>query len=211
MRKIIDLTHPMYDGLEAFPGNQNVKISPLHEIDQGGYRVNTFLMDGHTGTHIDVPWHVFPDGETLEKLDLGKCIGPAFRVSLPKGRGEHISPEELKPYEEKIVRTKRLILATGWSSQFGGEEFYVDFPGVSIDAARWLVDKGVVLLGLEQPSVHPDDGLEVHHILLEAKVAIVEAIAWPQRIPSDEFELICLPLAIRGGNGAPTRTVAVVH
>ena len=209
MGKIIDLTHVLFDGLEAFPGNLNVSYKPMHEIKTGGYRVGELHMDGHTGTHLDVPRHVFPEGRTLDKLDLSKCIGPAFKVKLPKNKGEEITINDLKSYESKIKEIQRLVLATGWSEKFGTSDFYEDYPGISADTASWLVDLGVELIGIEQPSVHFSKGLEVHHIFLKGEVVVIEALAWPGKIPKDEFEIICLPLSIRDGDGSPTRVVAL--
>ncbi len=210
MRKIIDLTHTLFDGLKAFPGNLNVSYKPMHEIKNGGYRVGELYMDGHTGTHLDVPRHVFPEGRTLDKLDLTKCIGPAIRISVPKAAGEEIILDDLAPYEARIKEIKRVVLATGWSTMFGSSQFYENYPGISDRAASWLIDLGVVLVGMDLPSVHPDRGIEIHHIFLRKEVVVVEAIAWPEKVPQDEFEIICLPLSIRGGDGSPARVVAIV-
>ena len=212
MRRIIDLTHTLFDGLEGFPGNPDVEIKPFNQIDDGGYRVNTLYMDGHTGTHLDVPRHVFHDGQPLDELDLNKCIGPAFRISLVKKAGDEITIADLQPYENKIKDLKRIVIATGWSSKFGTGEFYQNYPGFTFDAASWLIDTGVVLVGIDMPSVHPgpEMGLQVHHIFLKAGIVVVEAIAAPEQIPFDEFELICLPLSIKGGDGSPARVVAIV-
>lgn len=209
MSRIIDLTHTLFDGLEAFPGNLNVSYKPMHEVKNGGYRVGELHVDGHTGTHLDVPRHVFPEGRTLDKLDLNKCIGPSLKVSLLKDEGDEISIEDLKPYEDKIKKLRRLVLVTGWSKKFGTSDFYENYPGISANAASWLVGLGVDLIGIEQPSVHFSNGLEVHHIFLEGEVVVVEALAWPEKIPKDEFEIICLPLSIRDGDGSPTRVVAL--
>ena len=117
---------------------------------------------------------------------------------------------QIKPYEDKIKEIRRLVLATGWSKKFGTSVFYEDYPGISVDTASWLVDLGVDLIGIEQPSVHFSNGLEVHHIFLKGEVVVAEALAWPEKIPKDEFEIICLPLSIRDGDGSPARVVALV-
>lgn len=210
MERIIDLTHALSDGLAGFPGNEIVRIKPLHRIEEGGYKVSTFFMDGHTGTHLDVPSHVFQDGESLEKIDLNKCIGSAFLVSLNKSKGEEITRKELEPFTDKIKKSRRLIIATGWSKNFGTPEFYKDYPGISPDAATWMTGMGIVLLGVEQPSVHPARGLEVHHKFLSSGVVIVEALTSLEKITKREFKIICLPLLIQDGDGSPSRVVAVV-
>ncbi len=210
MSKYIDLTHALYDGLIAYPGNLNVSIKPIHEIDSDDYRVGTLHMDGHTGTHLDMPRHVFADGRTLDNIDLNKCIGPAVRITLPRGKDSEITVDDLKPFEQSIKRTGKVVLDTGWSKMFGSVEFYENYPGITEAAATWLVELGIDLVGIDMPSVHFTDGLAVHHIFLRSEVVIVEAIAWPDRIPTDQFELICLPLSIKGGDGSPDRAIAVI-
>ena len=211
MRRYIDLTHAIFDGLPAYPGDLSVSIKPIDEIDNGGYRVGAIHMDGHTGTHVDVPRHVFADGRTLENIDLYKCIGPAVRVTLAKDKGEEITVEDLMPFKDGIARTRRLVLDTGWSGMFGGTGFYDDYPGISVKAANWLVELDIYLVAIDMPSPHFSKGLDVHRIFLRSEVVIIESLAWPDRVPDDEFELICLPLSIKGGDGSPARVIAVVQ
>lgn len=211
MSRIVDLTHPIYDGLQGFPGNETIRVGTLLDIPSGGYHVSTVFTDTHTGTHIDVPCHVFPDGKSLDCLDLNKCIGPAVMLHIEKRAGEEITVSDLADEERRIRETGRLVIATGWSRLFGKPDFYKDFPGVTLEAAEWLAQTGVVFLGLEQPSVNPRQHLEVHHRLLENGIVVAEALASPERIPPGVFELICLPMSILGADGAPARIVGIVE
>lgn len=211
MRQIFDLTHPIYDGLEGFPGNETIRIGTLLDIPDGGYHVSTVFTDTHTGTHIDVPCHVFPDGKPLDCLDLDKCIGPAVMLHTEKGAGEEITLADLAHEESRIGETRRLVIATGWSRFFGTPDFYNDFPGITLEAADWLAKLGVVFLGLEQPSVNPRHHLEVHHKLLENGIVVAEALSSPERIPVGLFDLICLPMSVLGADGAPARIVGIVE
>jgi kynurenine formamidase len=209
-RKIIDLTHSLYNGLEGYPGNYRVDLETLHEVEKTGYHVSKVTFDTHLGTHIDTPMHINVGAQGVDQADLEKLIGPAklFDVS-GKGAGSEIAMGDLGPRGEAIGKGDRVVLRTGWQKHFGTPEFFQNFPGISLDLASQLVDRGVVLIGIEPPSVHPTLHLEVHHKLIDNGVQVVEALANLDRIQSREFEIICLPLRIKECDGSPCRVVAV--
>ncbi len=104
----------------------------------------------------------------------------------------------------------KIIYETGWHRHFGADDFYSDFPSLTQDAARYLVSRGIRMLGMDTPTPGRD-WLEVHHILLakEAEIVVVEALAHLDRIP-DRITFIGFPLNIAGHDGSPIRAVAVV-
>ena len=104
----------------------------------------------------------------------------------------------------------KIIYETGWHRQFGAENFFSDFPSLTQDAARYLVSRGIRMLGMDTPTPSRD-WFEVHHILLakDAEIVIVEALANLDRVP-DRIEFIGFPLNFTGRDGSPIRAVAVV-
>lgn len=209
-RRIVDLTHVLYSGLEGYPGNYRVEVEQLHEVEKTGYQVSKITFDSHLGTHLDVPRHINVGGEGLERIELGKLIGPALVFDMTaKGDGGEILPEDFGARGEAIEPGSRILLRTGWQRHFGSPQFFEGFPGVALATARWLVTKGIVLLGVETPSVHPKDHLEVHHALIDQGVVVVEALANLDRLHQERLEIICLPLKIRDCDGSPCRVVAI--
>jgi len=209
-RRIIDLTHTLAHGVEGYPGNYKVEIERIHNVEEGGYQVSKVTFDTHLGTHLDVPRHITAGGEGLERIDLEKLIGPAVLVDASdKADGGEIAGEDLEEARKEIGPGGRVLFRTGWQRRFGTPGFFEGFPGIAPETATWLVEQGVVLVGLETPSVHPEMHLEVHHILIDAGVVVVEALANLDRITRRRFEFLCLPLKIKDCDGSPCRAVAV--
>jgi arylformamidase len=110
----------------------------------------------------------------------------------------------------------RLILRTGWSEYFGNMKFYNEYPFLSENAARWLVENGVRLIAMDTPS--PDNPAHSrgaakdspnHKVLLGAGVVLVEYVANLKALTAPEVELIVMPLKLKGCDGSPARCVAI--
>ena len=142
---------------------------------------------------------------------MAKVIGMAtIADATDKGEpGSEITVEDLQPYQESITRTGRVLIRTGWSRNFGQDAFFDNFPGISPAAAKWLVERGVKMVGIEQPSVHPVEHLQVHKTLLSSGAILVESVANLDMVTQDEVLVICLPLRLKGRDGSPARLVAV--
>lgn len=220
VKRFIDLTLPLD------PDLRGVAIEPARTIERNGWNATTLSLYSHCGTHMDAPRHFLPEGATIDSLPLAACIGPARVVDLtPVRPRERITVERLGPRREEIRPGDRLLLRTDWSRPptwwdkksphpwVGAPEYRDQLPRIDLELARWLVDRGVVLLGVEPPSVADVNNREeltaVHRVLLEAGVVVVEGLANLAQIRRPTFELLVLPLAVRGGDGAPVRAVAV--
>lgn len=209
-RRIVDLTHKLSDGTLSYPGDPPVEFKQHGRLEEIGYNITQVSFGVHAGTHLDVPCHCIGDGCTVECVDLARCIGPAHLVRLPdKGPGSSITVEDLQADADWIVSGSRILLRTGWSKHFGTEQFYRDFPAIEAETAEWLAERGVILLGVEQPSVHPTDHLRVHRILLSSGVILVESMANLDRIEMNDFRIVVLPMNLDVVDGSPVRAVAI--
>jgi kynurenine formamidase len=208
MKRIIDLTLPLQAGMRG------VQIEPARLLERDGWNATTLSLYSHCGTHMDAPCHFLPGGAGIDSQSLDACIGQARLVNLtPVQLGERITLERMGPWLRQIRPGDRLLLRTDWSRRHGTPEYRDRLPAIDIDLARWLVDHGVVLIGVEPPSVADVNNREeltaVHHVLLTAGIVIVEGLTNLDAITTDEVELIVLPLRVLGGDGAPARAVAI--
>ncbi len=208
MKRIVDLTLPLE------PAMRGVEIQQAKTIQTHGWNATTLTLYSHCGTHMDAPRHFLPGGATIDSLPLRTCIGPARVVDLtPVKPRERITVQRLGSWRERIRPGDRLLIRTDWSSRHGTPQYRDELPPIDPELARWLVDRGVALLGVEPPSVADvnsfDELTSVHRVLLEAGVVIVEGLANLAQIDSETVELIVLPLRVRGGDGAPVRAVAI--
>ena len=208
MRRIIDLTLPLE------PAMRGVEIEQVHTLAADGWNAAELRLFSHCGTHMDAPRHFLPHGTTIDAQPLDSCIGRAHLIDLtPIEPRELITVAHLEPWHLKIGRGDRLLLRTDWSHRHGTDAYRDDLPRVDVELARWLVDRGVVLLGVEPPSVadvnDPEEVTSVHHVFLEGGVTVVEGLTNLDKITSETVELIVLPLRVRDGDGSPVRAVAI--
>jgi kynurenine formamidase len=206
--QVIDLT------LTAYHGMRGVEISPNTSIENEGFNTTHLRLYSHAGTHADAPRHFLPDGRTLEAVDLNKCVGPALVIDVThKTPNSLITVEDLGDRAQEVEPGSRVLLASGWDAHAELADYRTDFPRISRELARWLVGRGVWLVGVEMPSVAAlsdrAELTEVHQILLRGEVVIVECLTRLRELPSEVF-FIALPLKIQGGDGSPVRAVAVL-
>ena len=208
MKRILDLTLPLDSTMRG------VRIERAKRLETHGWNATRLSLYSHCGTHMDAPRHFLPEGATIDSQPLCACIGPARVIDLtPVEPRESISVERLGPWAEKIRPGDRVLLRTDWSRRHGTPAYRDELPRIDVALARWLVERGVVLLGVEPPSVadvnSPEELTAVHRVLLEGGVTVVEGLADLDRITSEIVELIVLPLRIRDGDGSPVRAVAI--
>ena len=207
MSEIIDISVPVLPGMPVWPGDSGVRLVPVKRMATGDKNNLSRLDCGvHTGTHVDAPWHFLEDGSTSEQLPLDAMMGDAFVAYLPEV--DVITAETLAQLALP-GSTTRLLLRTRNSElwETGVTEFRKDFVALTSDAAQWLVDRDIRLIGVDYLSVHRyGDGPLIHQILLRAGIVIVEGLNLAG-VAAGKYELICLPLRLNGADGAPARAV----
>lgn len=204
--RIIDLSQPVGAATPVFPGDGPVRVTVL---DQGPLNLSRIELCVHTGTHMDAPFHFFADGEAIDRVPLERCMGPARLIDLRGVGGGEIRRPHLEPHGHALRQARAAVLQTGWSKHWGAADYFCDHPSLAADAAQFLVDCGVQLVGVDMPSVDHAP-YPAHRILLSGGVLIVENLTNLEAIGADLFQLIVLPLKLAGRDGSPVRAVAVV-
>jgi len=208
MRRIWDISLPISPTMLTWPGDPPVEVDPAHRIARGdAANVSELRLGSHTGTHVDPPFHFIDGAPTVEQLPLDVLMGDAVVVEIPKSAGT-IGPEELEP--AGIDGSTRVLFKTGNSALWGrpGLQFPDEYVSVSPEGAAWLVEGGVRLVGVDFLSVERrgSPGHPTHVTLLGAGMVIIEGLDLSEVAPG-RYHLICLPLKIQGGDGAPARAV----
>ena len=204
--RLLDVSVLLAPGLATYPGNPALEITPVHRIADGDSANNSRLVMGtHTGTHVDAPKHFFDDKPGVDSLSLDLLVGRARVIDLPHRGGiteAHLKDAGLREDLRILLRTPNSAL---WNSTDG---FHTDYTYITEDGAKFLVDQGVKVVGVDYLSVEQfhKPGAPAHHALLGAGVIIIEGLNLSDA-DAGQYEMYCLPLRIAGADGAPARVV----
>ena len=208
--EIYDISLPLSERLPVWPGDGRVEVREIRSILAGaGSSASHLSCNVHSGTHIDAPSHVIPNGQSVDETPLDVLIGPVTVCDLPDVN--QISAADLaalqlpSDVQRLLIRTRNSAV---WAEQ--ASEFIETYVALTHDAARWIVERGIRLVGVDYLSVEIFGQPEplTHRALLGAGVVIVEGLDLHQVDPG-EYQLACLPLKLVGADGAPAR--AVLH
>lgn len=203
-----DVSLPISPAMPVWPGDPPIRIERVSSIKQGAeFNLSRLEMGTHTLTHVDAPRHFTEQGLPVDHLPLDILIGPALVVE-PRPDGNLITATDLgqlgiRNIQRLLIKTRNSDFWTG-----GPYDFEYDFVSLSKDAARWIVLNGIKLVGIDYLSIEAFDAREpeVHRTLLENGIIIVEGLNLSQ-VPEGRYQLICLPLKVRDGDGAPARVI----
>ena len=211
MGRIIDLSYDITHQMKVFPADPAVGILRHHDY-QNGYFVSQVIFGTHTGTHIDVPVHKIMGGRTVDEEPIEKFTGRAYVMDIPNLKPlEEITPAHLEKFAGKLKGVHAVIFRTNWGKHFGMDDFFTSFPGLSEAAVDWMHAHQISLIGLESPSVNAQRHQEIHTLLLEKEMLIVESLANVDKIPTEYVQLFAVPLKLKGLDGSPVRAFAITE
>ncbi len=205
MATYFDISPVLGPNTPSWPTDPPIEFEPFKDLDKGGSsNVLKLTLGTHAGSHIDAPLHFFPGRASVDKLSLDILIGEVTVVEII---GDQIDREALESaLSQKNVA--RVLFKTKNSEFWSSGEFVPDFVGLTAGAADYLVQRDCKLVGIDYLSIEAahSDGAPVHQKLLDNGVVIVESLNLSSIEPG-MYELICLPLNLKGADGAPARVV----
>ena len=203
--QLIDVTVPLDSQLPVYPGNTPFSLEAIKRIARGdSSNVSTIHMSAHAGTHVDAPRHFFDDRSGVEALPLELLCGRARVVEVTSRRG--IGPDDFAATD--LSEDLRLLIKTSNSRLWAAPAFQPDFVGMTEAGARYLVDRGVKVVGVDYLSVeeYGARGAPAHHVLLGGGIIVIEGLNLLEVEPG-LYDLFCLPLLVVGADAAPARVV----
>lgn len=207
--KIYDISISLSSTMPTYPGDPTVSIEPVLQIAKGdAANVSRLSFGDHSGTHLDPPVHFVPGGKTVDQLDLNVLYGPARVIDLTHVE-KAITADDLE--RAKLPkRAVRILVKTRNSDLWDRSGFQKDFVAFAWDAAQWIVDHGIKLVGIDYLSAESFGVSEpkTHRILLGAGIIIVEGLDLRNIAPGN-YTLACLPLKIKNGDGGPARAILI--
>jgi GntP family gluconate:H+ symporter len=191
----------------VYRGDAPLKFDFLKDMRKGdNFTLSVYSLGAHSGTHIDAPMHFIANGAPIDQVPLTALVGSARIVDIPDSV-QAIDAAELNRHDWK--GTSRVLFRTrstlrGWMDS----AFHTDFAYLAPDAAQLLADAGVVLVGVDYISAEQfgAPAPRTHQILLGKGIPIVEGLDL-RAVRAGDYDLIVLPLKVRGHEGAPARAI----
>ncbi len=191
----------------VWPGDKPVTIETVKAIDRGDSSNLTALhLGSHTGTHVDAPCHFVPGASGIDSIKPDVLMGKARVFQLPEVRS--VDRRTLENLDLK--RVTRLLLGTRNSGLLHKSQFSSNYVSIAEDGARYLVDAGIKLIGVDYLSIeeYHKEGHPTHQLLLKAGIVIIEGLDLAG-VPPGDYQLICSPLKVKDVDGAPARVFLV--
>lgn len=199
-----DISQTLGAGLPVWPGDTPfTQGQRWTEGDGSPVTVSFFATTVHAGTHADAPLHYSPTGKSAAEVSLDAYLGPCrlidARGERPTITAAFVERAVVDPPPRVLFRTYRAFPHSAWQS---------DFTAIEADAIRALARMGVRLVGLDSPSLDPQDSksMDAHHAVLVADMRVLEGLVL-DGVPAGDYELIALPLKLGGLDASPVRAV----
>ena len=205
--KICDLTHTIRNDMPVYPGTEQPRLTTTCTIEEVGYRETLLHMYSHTGTHLDAPAHMLPDGATLDSYAPEKLAGAAVVVDC---RGEKdISLPLLQRYD--LSGVDFVLFCTGWDKKWGTPAYYENFPCLTAEAAAYLAALPLKGVGEDSISLDPCDSTDFpNHIpLMKADFINTENLTGLDALLGRRFTFVTLPLKFENADGCSCRAIAM--
>ena len=208
--QVYDVSVPLSANAPTYPGDPGIQIKQWLKLANGDPANVSLMSFGlHSGTHVDAPAHFIEGGAKVGSMPLDSLLGEAEVVEV----APHLDVIDKKFVVANCVSgSQRVLFKTRNSLNWGDTErgFHEDYVYIDPNAAHWLVESGVKLVGIDYLSVEKfnSDSFPTHLAFLSRGVVIVEGLDL-RAVPGGRYELLCLPLKIAGGSGdgAPARVI----
>jgi arylformamidase len=209
--RVIDLTMEIVPSMRVYPGSPQPSFLEWSKFDVQGYYSEVMFLSTHTGTHIDAPSHFIQNARTIDKIRASKFVSRSILVKIPKKADQLITKSDFSNREIKANDT--VVFATGWEKRSKKDDYMINNPGLSLDAAEHLVRNRVNAVAIDGPSIDRgiDNNFNIHNALLSNDILIIENLCNLEALSSFElFTLIVNPLKLVGASGSPVRAIALV-
>jgi arylformamidase len=227
-RTLIDLSHTVAHGLVTYKGLPAPIICDYLSREASRklyapgteFQIGKIEMVANTGTYLDSPFHRYADGKDLSELELPKLANlPAIKVSALNKQAVAIDVQAIDvqgidascfPRAEDLAG-KAVLVETGWSRRWNTPLYFEGHPFLTEDAARFLADSGVALVGIDSYNIDDVQDLRrpVHSILLKREIPIVEHMTNLAAVPVASFKFFAVPVKVKGFGTFPVRAFAI--
>lgn len=216
-RRIIDLSHPITDGMVTYPGFEPPKITTYISREESttrlapgvSYHVGRLEMIANTGTYLDTPRHFHANGYDIAGLPLHRVLDvPAVVIEATQLRA--IGPDVLDNAGK--LAQHAVLFHTGWSRNWGTDAYFTNSPFLTEDLVAELIAASPAIVGIDSLNIDDvsDPKRPAHQGLLGAEIPIIEHLTALSELPARGARFTALPAPVVGMDTMPVRAVAVV-
>jgi kynurenine formamidase len=216
IRRVVDLSLPIDQSTQVYPGDPLVRFRQAATIERDGFNLLAIEMGSQSGTNCDAPYHFRADGARIDEVGLDLFVGPGVVLDV-RGKPPRtaICAQDVAPWLDAVSAGTIVLLHTGWPAHYGTPQYF-DHPFLGADACTALLERGVRTFCLDTQNIdetpddeHPGSGFPVHQLIAAAGGIIVENLTGLEQITFDDPLISVLPLRFTGADGSPTRAVAM--
>jgi len=238
VRRIVDLSMPVHNDMVTFPRVPSPALCVYESHTEFAERIGAaehgvdsltasylIVVNDHVGTHLDARKHIVPDAGGPDTIPLEYCISDGVILDFTHlSPGDIISAADVEAALAKIgyeVKERDIVLIHTGAGAYNHEERYrTDHPGMSAEATRWLIERGVRLMGCDAITFDPPVWAmfekrkfwEAHRVMWDEEYWHLENLTNLDQVGrSHGFQLIVMPVKWVGTTAAPVRAVAIVE
>lgn len=203
INEIFDISPLIHKGIAVFPGDTPFERQVLMSQENGSYLdLSSIKTTLHLGAHADALNHYGPNQPGIDQKDLRVYLGGAQVVEVRTAFGQRIS---LFDFDINEISQSRVLFKT---NSFHPDQWQDDFVSLSPEVIYALADRGVILVGIDTPSIDPSTSkaLESHKAILDRGVSVLEGIVLDD-VSTGNYQLIALPLKIKDADASPVRAI----
>lgn len=207
---VIDLTHTIEETMPVYPGTEKPRLETANTYEKDYFKETRMTMYTHTGTHMDPPAHIFPEGKTLDQFPAEQFMGRALVIDCRDLKdGDTITMEHIRRYGEKAEQADFLLFNLGWDRYWGTDAYFGNFPCMDMEVLNYILAGNYKGIGVDAISIDPIDDLTRHRILFrETDIVNIENLTNLHLCGEELFSFSCFPLKLRDCDGSPVRAVA---
>jgi arylformamidase len=220
MRRHIDLSHTIFDGLVTYKGLPAPIIcdylsradSRKNYTDGTEFQIGRIELVSNTGTYVDCPFHRYADGKDLSEVGIERFVDlHAVLIRVPFRERLEMGAQDFNGID---VEGKAVLVHTGWSTHWNTPAYFENHPFLNREAAVFLRDAGALLVGIDSHNIddtRAKNSRPVHTTLLGADILIAEHLRGLEQLPADNFLFSAVPPKLKGVGTFPVRAFATVE
>src|ERR1700712_1260129 len=205
---LFDISASIDSNTPVWPGDTPVTLERVWKMEAGSpVNVGRMTLSPHTATHADAPLHYDPHGDAIGAVALNVYIGECLVLAV-EPKGSHVSIEEIESalLDAQLQLSPRVLIRT--YAKAPTAKWDSEFAAISSNAIDWLAQRGVRLIGVDTPSLDPQESktMDAHYRVRAHKMAILEGLILDD-VPNGTYELIALPLKFTTLDASPVRAI----